>query len=159
MTRETSQAEWHDWADGLPTKLDAAGSPYTVFPDPYEVGGLPVGWRTESRLCGRHWRHDLVLVRCGDGLWSRVYYTRPTADSLLGNSLSGVAVFPTVLDMYDALVDTYDPLLNAMEREAAAQWIRHVLLRSYDLNDEAEAAEATLVGLGARPRVSPAALG
>jgi hypothetical protein len=161
-----------DAVDGMATLTAESGQGTAVFPHPTETGGLPKGWvvrgRSEGSLLSSSQKPPLgqmvetfLVERAGGtgGGWGLVSHgLHPFfrhQDIPLTDSILWVHNADTLIGLYEWAQRTValDPALDAPERH-----IRESFLAHYDLNDPIEAAEATLLGLGARLTVLPKAL-
>jgi hypothetical protein len=182
---EKMQAEFWEFRDALPHRgLDpeqdgrpevARMSSMPVCPHPTEAGGLPEGWVVR-------WKDtDTVTAATDDGRTATARMESFLVERLVEGCSAGWALIfhhpyliigrvdavevptttiwqhaaPSVPALYEQAVTTLAecPDVDGPERD-----LRRYLLTCYDLNDEAEAAEAVLVGLGGPVSMYPKAL-
>jgi hypothetical protein len=147
-------AEFEVWEKALPWQ-NANGDvafrstgPVRVFPHMSEEGGLPEGWEAcwlSDHPSEARYPYTACVVRRTAGGWGLLF-------SREGTTKMWVHGFRTVGNLYET-ARTAGPdntALAGMVHPISAFIVSH-----YDLTDEAEAAEATVVGLGGLVTVLP----
>jgi hypothetical protein len=136
-------AEYQDWL----LALSFIGS---LSPTPFLEGipvGLPAGWQVRAQTRGPQenlWGGPrALLVSRKWGGWAIMH----RYDNHQDGSVSRAS-----LHSHDATI------MGLYDQNPSSELIRDFIAKHYNHDDPAEAAEVTLVGLGARPQLMPAAL-
>lgn len=148
-------AEFAAWEAALEHRTRPGRSTvrWAVYPHPSAPGGLPSGWQVRySPEPAPHDddRHEVVIIERAGGGWTMVVHWVDVAghrhtEKWLHSSLT--------------LTGLYATLGTGMWTLALAEaTLTDFIVSHYNLSDPTEAAEATLVGLGARITVFPRAL-
>lgn len=127
-----------------------------VYPHPCEPGGMPDGWvahhvhHQTAAINGEEVVDDLILVeRTGGGWTMMLHWTQ------MGGSTATVKWRYASLTLAGLYAKTAVP---AHQGTAVERHLRAYIVSRYDLSDPTEAAEVTLLGLGAPITVMPRAL-
>lgn len=143
--------EWQAWS--TPYETGALGG--ADYPDLLGADGRPPGWSVKADLRYTS-REGLATVACltrrDEGGWILV------EQHVEGSRRSWVGMYATSLDeMHVSLCNLVDSG-SIGKYDLFEKMVVGFIAAFYDAGDPVEAAEQILVGLGARPRLMPAAL-
>jgi hypothetical protein len=157
----------HVWLDPFPNDPNRTGRSRPVCPHPGEPGGVPEGWRIRWHGEDRHMKMDglptkveaFVVERIAGG-WALLFFhpfrLYGVEEASVPTTMMWAFTSPTAQELYEvALEETGrgDADWTAVEGD-----LRAFIATEYDMTDEAEAAEATLIGLGGPITVFPSSL-
>lgn len=150
--------EWQIFVARLPLAVGDDGASRPVFSHPRQPGGLPEGWHvrwsTPYQGMNPAGGYEMFLIERDNGGWTIAFHltTLLRPDFPKTNLWEGAA--SSFEELYERVTSGQRPVLPHTTETTLSGFI----LPYYDLTDPTEAAEATLVGLGAPATVLPRAL-